>query len=69
GSNKEADYLAAEAINIAVFEGNKGQYLHVKTPITRTSRKSVVEAVEITEFDIDPNEFNTIDIRESKGGI
>ena len=64
GSDKESDYLAAEAINNAVFEGKKVQYLHVKTPITRTSGKSVVEAVEISEFDIDPNKFNTIDTRE-----
>ncbi|MGI2169976.1 hypothetical protein ACROAE_07230 [Shewanella sp. MF05960] len=64
GSNKESDYLAAEAINNAVFERNKVQYLHVKTPITRTSGKSVVEAVEISEFDIDPNVFNAIDTRE-----
>ena len=51
-SEKESELDAAEAIYNADTKNKKVQYLHVKTPITKTENGSLVGSVEISEFDI-----------------
>jgi RHS repeat-associated protein len=53
GSEKESELDAAEAIYNAGKKNKKIQYLHVKTPITKTENGSLVGSVETTEFDIE----------------
>jgi len=48
------DALAAEALLEAKIMGNKVQYLHVETPITKTKAGSTVSEVKISEFDMKP---------------
>ncbi|QLE86804.1 hypothetical protein FLM48_18045 [Shewanella sp. Scap07] len=47
------DRKAAAAIEEAVDDGNRVQYLHIETPIVKTDTGSSVGAVNISEFEID----------------
>jgi len=53
-SEGTTDALAAETLLEARIMGNKVQYLHVETPITKTKAGSTVSVVKISEFDMKP---------------
>ncbi|QLE86806.1 hypothetical protein FLM48_18075 [Shewanella sp. Scap07] len=56
-SDTESDVIATEAIEEALDDGNKVQYLHIETPIIKTDRGSAVSEVKISEFEIDATQL------------